>query len=209
MDWADDVAYSVHDLEDGIVAGHVPLHRLRDDRDQLVDVAREHYSSEPPDALHEALDRILALETWPKGHDGSQRSLVALKRLTSGLIGRFCRAAVTATRERRGDGPLARYAADLHVPAEARAECALLKAITAHYVMFRTAAEETRAEEREVILGLVRELVVRAPDALEPALRAAYGEAADDAQRLRVVIDQVASLTDTSARRWHRRLGGR
>jgi len=209
MDWADDVAYSVHDLEDGIVAGHVPLHRLRDDRDQLVDVAREHYSSEPPDALHEALDRILALETWPKGHDGSQRSLVALKRLTSGLIGRFCRAAVTATRERRGDGPLARYAADLHVPAEARAECALLKAITAHYVMFRTAAEETRAEEREVILGLVRELVVRAPDALEPALRAAYAEAADDARRLRVVIDQVASLTDTSARRWHRRLGGR
>ena len=209
MDWADDVAYSVHDLEDGIVAGHVPLHRLRDDRDHLVDVARQHYSSEPVDSLHEAVDRILALETWPKDHDGSQRSLAALKRLTSELIGRFCRAAVTATRERHGDGALARYVADLHVPVAARAECALLKAITAHYVMFRAAAEKIRTEEREVILDLVHGLAHRAPDALEPALRAAYAEAADDGQRLRVVVDQVASLTDTSARRWQRRLATR
>ena len=36
-----------------------------------------------------------------------------------------------------------------------------------------------------------------APATLEPALRPAFLDAPDDAARLRVVIDQIASLTDT------------
>jgi dGTPase len=45
-----------------------------------------------------------------------------------------------------------------------------------------------------------------APGSLDPVFRAGYLEAADDAGRLRAVVDQVASLTDTSAFAWHRRL---
>ena len=45
-----------------------------------------------------------------------------------------------------------------------------------------------------------------APATLEPALRQAFLDAPDDAARLRVVIDQLASLTDTSAVAWHRHL---
>ena len=208
MDWADDVAYSVHDLEDGIVAGHVPLAALADAGEQelLVALAGRHYSGAPSDVLGAALQRLLALPMWPRGHDGSQRSLAGLKKLTSELIARFSYAAVAATRAQVGDEPLTRYAADLVVPADARAECALLKAVTAHYVMFRAGAQRVRDEERDLILTLVDRLSQRAPDALEVALRPSYDAAPDDAARLRVVVDQVASLTDTSARQWHERL---
>ncbi|GMA34163.1 hypothetical protein GCM10025876_03670 [Demequina litorisediminis] len=46
-------------------------------------------------------------------------------------------------------------------------------------------------------------LADRGPEALEPQFAADYREAADDAARLRVAVDQVASLTDTSAYNWH------
>jgi dGTPase len=53
---------------------------------------------------------------------------------------------------------------------------------------------------------LVTTLVDRAPDALDRPFADDWRAAADDASRLRVVIDQVASLTDASAVHWHERL---
>jgi dGTPase len=54
-----------------------------------------------------------------------------------------------------------------------------------------------------MLVDLVRVLSERAPIALEPPFAADWAEASDDAARLRVVIDQVASLTDVSAASWH------
>jgi dGTPase len=78
--------------------------------------------------------------------------------------------------------------------------------VTAHFVMARKSQRAAQARQREWVSELVVAIAERAPDALEPGLRAAYRTAADDATRLRTVIDQVASLTDTSARAWHTRL---
>jgi len=55
---------------------------------------------------------------------------------------------------------------------------------------------------------LLAALVDTAPDSLEPWLRTAYDAAPDDAAKLRVVVDQVASLTDPSALTWHDRYVG-
>jgi dGTPase len=41
---------------------------------------------------------------------------------------------------------------------------------------------------------------------IEPWLADAYAAATDDGARLRVIIDQVASLTDVSIVDWHARL---
>jgi dGTPase len=83
----------------------------------------------------------------------------------------------------------------------------LLKGIALRYVMRRPGSEERYARERDVLRELVAALVVRAPDALDPVFAPLWRSAHDDAARLRVVIDQVASLTDTAALAWHQRLG--
>jgi dGTPase len=153
-----------------------------------------------------ALDRLLSLPYWPMSYDGSQHALAVLKNAASQLIGRFCQAAERATRERAGDGPLTRYAADLVVPEEVRLECEVLKTIAARYVMASAAATERYQQQRGLILELVEALRDASPDLLEPALRTTYESATGEEQRLRAVIDHVASLTDPSAAVLHSRL---
>ncbi len=216
MDWADDVAYSVHDLEDGLHAGHITLRQLRDESERLalaqVTAATYADPEEPASEaeLCEVLADLLAPGYWPGSFDGGPRSLAALKNLTSELIGRFCRAAQNATRmvHGDGDGPLTRYGADLIVPRRQRLECALLKGVTAHYVMSRPGVGAVQERQRELIAGLAEAVARGAPATLDPALRPAWIAAQSDASRLRVVVDQIASLTDTSAVAWHRRLCG-
>jgi dGTPase len=207
MDWADDVAYSVHDFEDGVQAGHVPLERIGSatERSELVELARESYLEAPADELADALDRLRAEPFWLPDFDGSMRAMVALKRMTSELIGRLCGAATRATRERAGGVPLRRYSGDVIVPAQTRAECAVLKAIADRYVMRRAVTVRAQRLQREQLTELLAALAESAPGTLEPWLRTAYDAAPDDDARLRVVVDQVASLTDTSALTWHDR----
>ena len=207
MDWADDVAYSVHDLEDGVLARLVRLPDLADpdEREALAARAAGSYSDLAADELRTALDDLLALPLWPGRYDGAAATTAALKALASELIGRFCRAAELATRERYGDGPLVRYAAELVVPARERAECALLKAVAARYVMARPGVRLVQDRERQVLAELVVGLCDR-PDELGPLARERWQEAADDAARLRAVVDEVASLTDASAEHLHQRL---
>ncbi|MDQ3789860.1 MAG: deoxyguanosinetriphosphate triphosphohydrolase, partial [Actinomycetota bacterium] len=134
---------------------------------------------------------------------------VALKRLTSELVGRFVSAAVTATRATHGDGGLTRYAADLVVPPRVAAEVALLKAVALRYVMSDRQRLALQARQRELLAELVAELTRRGADALEAVFVPAWEAAGGDAERLRVVIDQVASLTDAQAVSWHRALVGK
>ncbi len=121
MDWADDVAYSVHDVEDGLHAGHIDPNCLHADpeRDAVFAVAVGRYvpADTDPAELAEALDRLLAQEWWPHGYDGTAVAQARLKDATSQLIGRFCLAAEGATRQAWGGGRLTRYAAELVVPA--------------------------------------------------------------------------------------------
>jgi dGTPase len=209
MDWSDDVAYSVHDLEDGIHAGLVDLAVLDDAQEcaAVLEVTQQTYPEADTDVeeLEQALQGLRQAPWWPAGYDGSQAALRALKRMTSELIARLCAAVYDATRAAYA-GPLRRYQADLIVPARTRAECTLLKGVATKYVMTGPGVAARQARERELIRGLVATLVERGPSALEPWLQPSWEAATDDGARLRVVADQVASLTDTSALAWHRRL---
>ncbi|MFJ2031099.1 deoxyguanosinetriphosphate triphosphohydrolase [Streptosporangium sp. NPDC087985] len=211
MDWADDVAYSVHDLEDAVHSGAVLPEALRDpaERREVCATTRAWYAPEAdPAELEDIFGRLVAQPLWPRHFDGSLTDLAALKGLTSSLIGDLCRSAQLATQEAYGQAA-DRYSADLIVPRATRLECALLKGLTAHYVMSRDAHSANQARQRELIHDLAHLIMLGAPGTLEPALRPAFVKAGSDGGRLRVVVDQIASLTDTSAVTWQRRLSGR
>ena len=208
MDLADDVAYSVHDFEDGIQAGQILPAALQGERDAVVAVARSKYAPlADTDLLVDAYDRLRALPYWPVEHDGSRRASAALKATTSQLIGRFCSTVEAATHERYGHEPLTRYAASLVVPEATRHEIAVLKGVAAHLVMFTAERTDGLLAERELLRGLADRMLEGAPASLDPAFRDDWTDAPDDAARRRVVVDQVASLTDPSAVALARRLG--
>lgn len=214
MDWADDVAYSVHDLEDGILAGRIVLGWLARpaERAELAALAAEAFSSAPPADLEDAAGVLAELPVVRAAaahgaHDGSLAATAALKRLTSELVGRFVSRTVDATRDALGDDiVLAGHGADLVVPTPIGAEVAVLKAAALRWVMRDPARLAVQARQRDLVAELVERLVAGAPDALDPAFVPSWEAAADDAARLRVVVDQVAVLTDAGAQRWCERL---
>ncbi len=209
MDFADDVAYSVHDVEDAIVAERIKPDRLDDpeERQRLAELTHAWYV---PDAelgeITEGIDRLRQLPYWVDRYDGRLHALAGLKDMTSQLIGRFCDAAKLATHTVHGEGNLSRYAADLEVPRGTRIEVAGLKGLAALYVMTAEDRAPVYGLQREMIEELVSALRLRAPESLEPTFAEAWERTTDDAARLRVIVDQVASLTDGSAYTWHARL---
>jgi len=202
MDWSDDVAYSVHDVEDAVASGRVDLRALRSPSEMaaVIAVTRELYARDLDDTeLSEALARLLATGWIPQSHNGSRTDLAALKDMTSMLIGRFVQAVGVATRAKYGDGPLTRYAADLVIPDDIRAECAVLKGTAAHFVMFTDERKSVLGDQRAQIHELVAAYRDQPEVRLDPLHRVDFTTAADDATALRAIIDQVASLSDPRA----------
>ncbi len=210
MDWSDDIAYSVHDLEDSLVSGQIKLDQLSDDLPKLFIVAQQMYLADVTESeMQSALNSLQKLSCWPRYYDGTHRSLARLKDLASQLVGRFAQAAEVATQEMYGDGDLTRYNANLVVPRAQRVEVALLKSMAGHYVINATDSQIRYAEQQKILTQLVEAILASAPDTLESFFLQDWQRAQTDQARLRVVIDQVASLTDPGALTLHNRLVNR
>ncbi len=207
MDWSDDVAYSVHDLEDSLVSGQIKLDQLNSDLPKLFKVAQQMYLADITESeMQEALAALQKLSCWPRYYDGTHRSLARLKDLASQLIGRFAQAAEVATQEKYGDGDLTRYNANLEVPRAQRVEVALLKSMAGHYVINASDSQIRYGEQQRLLTELVEAILESAPNTLESFFLQDWQNAQTDQARLRVVIDQVASLTDPGAVALHKRL---
>lgn len=209
MDLSDDIAYSVHDFEDAVVNGYVDVALLssRVNHDDLVSSMHEWTGGELSYAdLIAAFDRLDSLDIWLDGWTAGRRDQGRLKNLTSQLIGRFSGAAVRATREAYPQESLIRFGANVVVPPEIQAEIAVLKGIVATFVMTRNTRKPIYVQQRQVLTLLADALLATGDAQLDPGFREDWHAAGDDDARKRVVVDQVASLTDQSALAWYERL---
>jgi len=210
MDLSDDIAYSVHDFEDAVVNGYLDPTRLTDvsEHAALLTAVQSWVGFDfARDELEDALYRLMRLPDWIGSFDGTRASLARLKNLTSDLIGRFARAATGATREAYEMSVLTRYRAQVVVPRVVEAEMAVLKGIIGAVVVSIDGRKELYKEQRRVLKRLASALWER-PEHLDPLHSLDFTTAHTDAARRRVVVDQVASLTDQHAIAWHVRLVG-
>lgn len=209
MDFADDVAYSVHDFEDAIVAGYIDLHEMNStssDSELLNKISQWDGSRLAISDLEAALSRLRSQNYWLSSYSGQIKDQATLKNLTSALIGSFVRRTTDQTELANASEHLVRYQGALVVPPEVRAEIAVLKGIVSAYLMSDEKRQPYYQWQRAILSELADALLAANGKHLDTYCASAWQQATTDEQKHRVVVDQVASLTDVSALSLHHQL---
>jgi dGTPase len=221
MDWADDLTYSVHDVEDFYRAGLIPLHLLRpkegkgtDDpeRERFLKYvwSRRHRISELKHVSEEGLDNTFRqLGTvhfrMESAYDGTRDQRARLRTFTSGLVNRYING--VSLEEKEG-------LAILKIDELKSKELAILKQLTWYYVIERPGLAVQQHAQKQLIkylFNVFRNEVKRSPSHLLPPY---YRERLEDVTNRegiggkRVVCDLIAGMTEYQAITLYQRLNG-
>jgi dGTPase len=217
MDWADDITYSVHDLDDFYRAHKIPLHLLADrrydhERGVFFEAAFKRHADRKgiwadSASLREAFNEVMVgLFPLRSAYTGSWLERAHLRDFTSQLIGRY----VGGTRLATATNGSSFLAIDEHL----RLEVAMLKELTWVYVIEAPALVSQQFGQRVAIRGLFKIYSDAAssektfhlfPKYYRQALEDASG---NDVQIRRIIIDLIAGMTETQALAMHSRLTG-
>lgn len=209
MDLSDDIAYSVHDFEDAIVSEYIDPAFLnaRAGHDSLLRAVQAWAGDGfTVDDLGSAFERLSDHPAWPTRWTASRRDLATLKDFTSSMIGHFSSEATRATQEAYPQRSLIRFGAHIEIPHAIASEIAVLKGIVAAFVMSSDSRQPIYQSQRDILVSLADTILAADGSGLDPGFTADWQDATDGAMRKRVVVDQIASLTDQGAIDLHRHL---
>ncbi|MGC4107944.1 MAG: dNTP triphosphohydrolase [Thermomicrobiales bacterium] len=210
MDWADDVAYAVHDLDDFFRVGAIPLDRLASDdreRDRFLTahLERLHLTPAEQEEQRRIFSDLLTFVPVTEPYQGSREDQVRSRTLVSTLVHRY----------------ITQVAIDEHglaIDPLVRAEVTLLKGVTWQYVIDSRALVTQRYGHTQLIRSLFRVLADAASEAKAPGEVSRIfppfyqdmireGDFADDVI-VRCVADYIASMTEQQVIALHHRLTG-
>lgn len=219
MDWADDLTYAVHDLDDFFRADLIPLHRLGDERSpefetfqrRLEEARAAESDGFPPyttDQLGGAVIRALKDSAPDSRYENTRSDRTSVREFGSQLITRYLNAFQLVA---DADNGLARLSID---PA-LRCEVEALKLLVRIFVIRRPGlAVVQHGQER-----MMRDLFTLYFEASEggsrgdrrlfpPEARIRLGSEPSSEERARIVIDFLAGLTEAGAAKLYQRLNG-
>ena len=218
IDWADDVAYAVHDLEDFYRAGLIPLDRLRvtgsKETKACLTAILEHFAGEEDTpftegALEQALNNVTEGISITEPYKGTERQRAALRSMTSLLISRYMDG---ITLEDSSNSPMRLYRDPTR-----EVEVAVLKRLTWHYVIHNPSLATQQMGHRRIVGDLFELFVNQAANDRDQWVLFPWGyrerlEAvtSGDVQnvRKRIAVDYIASMTEQQAIDMHRRITG-
>lgn len=220
MDWADDVTYAVHDVDDFFRAGLIPLDRLRSSRDaevkrfgallqELKDADASSFPGYDIDQLVDAVVERLGLDGPGAPYSHTKSARADMREFGSKLITRYLDA--FSVGEEAGQGP------SLDIDSQALLEVTALKMLVVVYVIHRPGLAVAQHGQKRVIEELF-ECYFKAssadrrtgnPHLFPPGAKERLEVGGQDAAaRARVVLDLVSGLTETAAIQLHQRLCG-
>lgn len=206
MDFSDDVAYSVHDFEDAVVENFIKLEQIRGSKQEeaiVKEISRWNGETISVDDLSAALDRLQSNQYWLNSYSGTPREAGQLKNLTSSVIGSFVSRTTQATFQANADSLFARYAADVIVPLEVEAEIAIFKGLASYFLMSLDARVRFYDDQRKLLMELADFLLASNGKHLDGYSLEAWNKAKTDTEKHRVIVDQIAVLSDGAAEKMH------
>lgn len=205
MDWADDVTYAVHDLEDFVRAGLIPLflHNIsEDEKEKFLKSARQRLAvtdDQEWSKYEEEYKRLVELIPFYGPYIGDAQQRADMRLFTSILISRY----INAFKLNVPSDNSQKYAT---IPDNKRIEIKLLKQLTWHYVIENPSLAIQQFGFKKVIKDLFEVYNDKKNDRLVPPLL--WFRRDDSASQARIAADIVSSMTDSQALNLHKRLFG-